>query len=270
MPWVRIDETLPSHPKFLSVGVRGIGLFVAGLCYANQYLTDGFLPTGSVSTVGGEDMSETINKLVKAGLWVVQDNGWQVHDFHEYQPKKRAVLRERKQGKRRKQRWLAVARRTETERKQNGRRTEKERKGNANPVPTRPDPSHVRTLDRSSDVLSTVVPQDKGVALMHSTTPPVLTFPCVGQAKLWDLSQPQLDNWQQAYPNLDVVAECRKSLAWINANDDHKKTAKGMPRFLVAWLNRAVDHRSVSVRGRPGGAIEVIRASNEAFLRGEK
>ena len=108
------------------------------------------------------------------------------------------------------------------------------------------------------------------VALMHSTTPPVLTFPCVGHAKQWDLSQPQLDNWQQAYPNLDVVAECRKSLAWINTNNDRKKTAKGMPSFLVAWLNRAVDYRSVSVRGRPGGAIEVIRASNEAFLRGEK
>lgn len=70
-------------------------------------------------------------------------------------------------------------------------------------------------------------------------TPPVLEFPCNGSAKTWGLSTEQLDEWQGLYPGVDVMGECRKALAWIKSNQ--RKTAKGMPKFLVGWLNRAND-----------------------------
>lgn len=74
--------------------------------------------------------------------------------------------------------------------------------------------------------------------------PPFLTFPCVGSAKAWALSVQQVAEWESAYPGTDVSAECRKAHAWIVATPGRRKTASGMPRFLVNWLNRTVDSRS--------------------------
>jgi uncharacterized protein YdaU (DUF1376 family) len=76
--------------------------------------------------------------------------------------------------------------------------------------------------------------------------PPVLTFPTLGRTEDWALTEPQLAEWQQLYAGLDVLEECRKALAWVRAN--RPKTAKGMPAFLVNWLNRCAD------RGARGNA----------------
>lgn len=72
--------------------------------------------------------------------------------------------------------------------------------------------------------------------------PPVLLFPCQGDPKSWALTQAQVYAWQSSYPHLDVEAECRKAWNYIDANPAKKKTARGCKRFLVGWLNRAVDH----------------------------
>jgi hypothetical protein len=56
---------------------------------------------------------------------------------------------------------------------------------------------------------------------------------------LWELTFAQVDEWAGLYPGLDVVAEAAKALAWVKANN--RKTAKGMPRFLVSWLGRATN-----------------------------
>jgi hypothetical protein len=69
-----------------------------------------------------------------------------------------------------------------------------------------------------------------------------LTFPCVGTGPAaWVLPGEQVAGWTVAYPALDVLAECRKALAWIEASPTRRKTAGGMKRFLVGWLNRATD-----------------------------
>jgi hypothetical protein len=72
----------------------------------------------------------------------------------------------------------------------------------------------------------------------------LLLFSTVGHGgPEWCLRKPQVDEWQAAYPNLDVLAECRKALTWLNANPGRRKTVRGMPTFLVGWCNRAVDRR---------------------------
>lgn len=71
------------------------------------------------------------------------------------------------------------------------------------------------------------------------TSPSVLTFPTNGSGPpTWDLTEAQVSTWKGLYA-IDVEAECRKALAWVNANG--KKTARGMPKFLVGWLNRTND-----------------------------
>lgn len=78
------------------------------------------------------------------------------------------------------------------------------------------------------------------------TTGSVLTFPCAGAVKEWKLSENQVSEWANLFPGLDIMLCCREALAWVRAMDGRRKTAKGMPRFLVGWLSRAQD------AGKPG------------------
>jgi hypothetical protein len=77
-------------------------------------------------------------------------------------------------------------------------------------------------------------------------SPAVLTFPTIGSGeKTWALTERQVEEWRRLYPGLDVLGECRKALAWVQAKGQ-PKTAKGMPSFLVKWFNRAVDDGRVT------------------------
>ena len=63
-----------------------------------------------------------------------------------------------------------------------------------------------------------------------------------GQA--WTLTQAQIEAWQADFPALDVPGELRRAHAWCTANPARRKTAAGLPRFLVAWLLRAQTDRA--------------------------
>jgi len=81
------------------------------------------------------------------------------------------------------------------------------------------------------------------------TEPAVVTFPTVGQPHEWHLRQAQVDAWALAYPQTNILGEARKALAWVEANQ--RKTAKGMPAFLVRWLGKAANG-PVGAYQRPG------------------
>lgn len=44
--------------------------------------------------------------------------------------------------------------------------------------------------------------------------------------------------WSEAYPAVDVRAELKKMIAWLDANPKKKKTSKGIARFITGWLER--------------------------------
>ena len=73
-------------------------------------------------------------------------------------------------------------------------------------------------------------------------TPALLTFPVIGAGpKEWHLTASYVAELSGDYPGLDVLGECRSARAWCVANPAKRKTAKGLPAFLVNWLNRAVN-----------------------------
>ena len=78
--------------------------------------------------------------------------------------------------------------------------------------------------------------------LFEARALPFLQFPVVGLgASDWPLSEAQVAEWAGLFPGLDVRGEARKALAWVLANPDRRKTVRGMAKFLVGWLSRAVD-----------------------------
>ena len=84
--------------------------------------------------------------------------------------------------------------------------------------------------------------------------PGVLMFPVTGGQGEWGLTQNHLDEITTAFPTLDVMAECKKMLAWLQANPSRRKTPRGMKAFIFNWLNRAQN---------AGG----VRSGNQATTR---
>ena len=224
MPWVRIDEHLPDHPKFLGVGVKGIGLFLVGLCYANRHLTDGFVPAGAVESFAGEPMHDVIAALLGAGVWTNSTGGYNVHHYNQYQPLKAQVLKKRRFL--RKVGRYGGLQRAKHHAKQNAKHF---RQQAAKPVPSRPVP-----VQSPSDSVSRRL--DNSLSC--------LCFPVIGSSVEpgWLLSETQVVEWEALFPGLNVRGECRNALAWVQANPTRRKTARGMLRYLVGWLSRAVDH----------------------------
>lgn len=112
MPWVRLDEQFPDHPKVVQAGPLAGWLHVCGLAYCNRLLTDGFVPAGQVPKLADFDGIWTepdgaavqicidpfdlVKQLEAAGMWKRVTNGYLIHDYNDYQPTKATVMAERK------------------------------------------------------------------------------------------------------------------------------------------------------------------------------
>jgi hypothetical protein len=96
---------------------------------------------------------------------------------------------------------------------------------------------------------------------------PVLAFPCAGKTPAWTLTEGHIATWAGLYEGLKVEAECRKALAWILADTKRRKTAGGMERFLVGWLNRANDNGSHGHAAPRETVEEHNRRAGQEWLR---
>ena len=97
MPWIKIDDQFSDHPKIVQAGPLAGFLYIAGLCYAGRYLTDGFIPRGQVrKLIDTDNVTPLVTALVTAELWDECDGGYQIHDYLEYNPSGEQVKAERK------------------------------------------------------------------------------------------------------------------------------------------------------------------------------
>lgn len=82
--------------------------------------------------------------------------------------------------------------------------------------------------------------EDTGASTQSVQPPPtpLFDFPIRG-GKTWTLTKEFLDDLSETYKGVDLNHESRKALAWCNANPSRRKTARGMPSFLVNWFSNA-------------------------------
>ncbi len=77
MVWIRIDDQIAHHPKFMEAGPIASWLWVCGNGYCNKFLTDGFIPA---TVLGRWGTPRDANKLVEVGLWFADkqdgEKGW--------------------------------------------------------------------------------------------------------------------------------------------------------------------------------------------------
>jgi hypothetical protein len=101
MPWVRIDDNFPTHPKVAEAGPLAAWLYICGLCYCQRHLTDGFIPRHALPmlmcypSTNGQAPSEVTDSLahalVEAHLWQETTRGYLVHDYLKYQQSRAQV-----------------------------------------------------------------------------------------------------------------------------------------------------------------------------------
>lgn len=87
----------------------------------------------------------------------------------------------------------------------------------------------------------------------------VLVFPTAGKAPEWPLTAAKVVEYREAFPDLDVLAECRRALQWCRDKKTKRKTARGMPGFLLSWLSDAQDRGR---GGKPGAAPPAAAAGD--------
>ena len=87
LPWVRLDTQFPSNPKVLELTAQGrwraAFVYVAGLAYAGQHGTDGYLPPTCLVFIHATKKEAT--ELVKVGLWHNDTGGWYINGWDDFQ-----------------------------------------------------------------------------------------------------------------------------------------------------------------------------------------
>ncbi len=140
MVWIRLDDQIAHHPKFIAAGPVAAWLWVCGNGYCNKYLTDGFIPTSALSTLGGVTNAEKWGaRLVEVGLWIAEDGGFRVHDFHDHNPQAKDIKAKRKRDRIRKRKERLAANRRRRSVHADGARTARGQNAVRPPVPD-PDP----------------------------------------------------------------------------------------------------------------------------------
>jgi len=91
MAWFKADDRIMEHHKFVSARAKGghrvIGAWFHAGTWANGQMTDGFIPRSWATLNNALNEAEI---LVEVGLWDedASRDGWQMHDYADYQPLK--------------------------------------------------------------------------------------------------------------------------------------------------------------------------------------
>jgi hypothetical protein len=84
MAWIRVESSVARNRKFVKAGPGPSWLWLCGLAYCQEGLTDGFIPSEALDFLGVRSARNLAKHLVSAGLWDEVDGGWRVHDYLDH------------------------------------------------------------------------------------------------------------------------------------------------------------------------------------------
>ena len=99
---MRLDDGFFRHPKARAAGKDGRALMLAGMCWSAANLTDGHIPVDSLTQIlsDAEVKRVALERVAAAGLWHPGVDGWDIHDFLDFNRSRESVLKERERWRR--------------------------------------------------------------------------------------------------------------------------------------------------------------------------
>ena len=213
MSWIKLDDNIIRHPKLVALDPKQRWFWLAAVCYANKYGTDGHIAEHVIPHL--DDLHTPVQArraaaaLEDAGLWHRNGAGYDIHDYLDYQPSGEE-LRNRRQAAAERQRRFRT--RNDAKRQRNDRDSTEIRQrfdeesteirdrivqgpqgesgrsnGVTNAPPTRPDPTRERF---SPSVTHTISESQEGANTSDGggggapASPPQDTDPVF--AELWE------------------------------------------------------------------------------------
>jgi hypothetical protein len=82
MSWARVDDAWWSHRKVIGLDLEARGLWVTGLSYASHQ-RDPHIPAVALPLM--QATAPVADRLVSAGLWCADGDGYLIHDWDDYQ-----------------------------------------------------------------------------------------------------------------------------------------------------------------------------------------
>lgn len=98
MSFAQFHDGFYRNPKVRAVEPAAAWMWTASIGYANENLTDGFIPKAALhdlAVLDAKPRSKLVEQLVAERLWEPCEGGWMIHDFLMWNPSKAAVLARR-------------------------------------------------------------------------------------------------------------------------------------------------------------------------------
>jgi hypothetical protein len=108
MVWFRVDDTFYGHPKATGLSNDSLATWTRAGNWSGWQLTDGAVPREMLAQFAKDaaDPDAVARDLVNRRLWETAEEGWQFHDWADYNPTREQVLAKRKADAERRRRWL--------------------------------------------------------------------------------------------------------------------------------------------------------------------
>lgn len=240
MGWARFDDRRAMNAKLRKVGFAAAGLDAAAICQSVADMSDGHVDRSTVEMLaaahGEKRWLPLVEKLVAAGRWVPNGDGWHIHDFLEYNPSRAEWLAEK--AKKREAGRAGGLAKAEADALARAMAN-----GVAVPSPSRPDPietslkSHVVTHDGNANG------QETGTGASHSGTGTNLPLGaqiaqiCHGRNRgLVNLEAAAVVAWASPTVGSQIIEE---AIGWFETQDH----PPNLPRAVAAVIaTKAADH----------------------------
>lgn len=241
VPWVRFDDQFPIHRKIEPLSDGAFRLAVCAIFWSSRQLTDGCIPKSDLVFAAPRTMKRPekfVKELEGAGLWVATSDGWNIHDFLDYQPSKQQVTADRAKTAERQRRWRERHNKAVTNDVSNGV-SNAVTNGVTNGAPARPGPSRpVQEANASceSDTLFGPPSQpSKRNGRKKPEAPIPVDFTVTDDMRAW-----AVDN----APGVDADKVTQKFINHAHANDRRQRD------WTAAWRNWLLNERPDQYRPR--------------------
>jgi len=107
MPYLNLDDNYPDHPKVDALSDGAFRLHTSGLCYCAKNTTDGVVTKDRVRRLTPSYRPALVTELIDAGLWMPHPDGYEIHDYLDWNKSKAWWDEKREKDAKRKAEWRA-------------------------------------------------------------------------------------------------------------------------------------------------------------------